>query len=290
MANPKTDSTGQIVKTAPDNSLAGFLTLMKPQIAQAMPKHLTPDRMARVVMTALRTVPGLGSCTRESFAGCVMTMAQLGLEPNTPLGHGWLIPRNMKGGGKECTLIIGYQGMLELSRRAGVLAMSYTVRADDEFHYELGLFPTLRHVPSSADNRGDTPLSHVYAVARTREFPDQPIFTVLTRSDVLKRKARSAAAGKSFSPWQSDEEAMWQKTGIRALWKWMPKTIEAATVEAMEHAADTGSSQLNAQIQAMDPAVADALQRAHGLDLTLEADTPADGELDVNPETGEVTQ
>lgn len=271
MATPKTDASGQIQKAQPQTGadLATFLGSMKGEIGRALPKHLTPDRMARVVMTALRTVPDLAYCTKESFAGCVMQLAQLGLEPNTPLGHAWLIPRKdsrkSERAGRpivECTIIIGYQGFLELGRRAGVNAFAHVVKEGDRFSYELGLHPDLKHVPSEDPDREKKKITHVYAVARTKEFSDSPIFVVLSKAQVDARKARSATAGKSFSPWASDEEAMTLKTAVRALWKWMPKQIEQSTAEAIDNAADSGLSQASV----FDPAVATALQ-SHGLQL-----------------------
>jgi recombination protein RecT len=243
--------------------MIGFLTAMKGEIARALPKHMTPDRMARVVMTALRTVPNLAVCTRESFAGCVMQLAQLGLEPNTPLGHAWLIPRrdgkkSQRAGRDiiECTIVIGYQGFLELGRRAGVNCFAHVVREGDEFVYELGLHPSLKHIPSGDADREKKKITHVYAVARTKEFADSPIFVVLSKAQVDARKDRSATAGKGFSPWQSDEEAMTLKTAVRALWRWMPKQIEQSTAEAIDNASETGTS----QFAAFDPTVTAALQ------------------------------
>lgn len=270
-STPRTDASGQIQKPTQDKpapaNLFDFLQSMKSEIARALPKHLTPDRMARVVLTALRNVPDLAVCTRESFAGCVMQCAQLGLEPNTPLQHAFLIPRyDRKKSEKakreiiECTLIIGYQGFLELGRRAGVNAFAYVVREGDDFDYELGLHPNLTHKPSEDADREKKKITHVYAVARTKEFAEDPIFVVLSAAQIDARKARSATAGKSFSPWASDPEAMALKTGIRALWRWMPKQIEQTTVEAMEVAAESGRS----QYAAFDPTVTAALQ-AHGI-------------------------
>lgn len=280
MATPRTDSTGQIQKAAdtkPDNSLAALLKSLQGELARAVPKHMTADRMARVVLTALRTVPDLAKCTRESFAGCIMQLSQLGLEPNTPLGHAYLIPRyNSKRQVTECTMIIGYQGYLDLGRRAGVNAFAYVVRKGDEFRFTLGLKPELYHVPSSEATRESQPITHVYAVARTREFADSPIFVVLSKAQVDARKARSATAGKSFSPWASDEEAMTLKTAVRALWRWMPKSIEASVAEAVDDAADRGVLQADN----FDPAVSDVLM-SHGL-LQLQ-----DGET-ADPQTGEV--
>jgi recombination protein RecT len=297
MATPRTDASGQIQKAAPKQEQPQLLTLLnslKSEIGRAVPKHLTGDRMARLVTTALRTVPDLVHCTPPSFAGCVMMLSQLGLEPNTPLGHSWLIPRrNNKANSTECTIIIGYQGFLELGRRAGVNAYAHVVRDGDEFSYSLGLKQTVNHIPSDDPDRESKPITYVYAVARTREFPEEPIFVVLSRAQVMARKKRSATAGKGFSPWQSDEEAMFLKTGIRALWKWMPKAIEHTHVEALEAAVDSGRSQISASI--LDPSVEQALA-GRGLQLTAGDESDPDASLldqppdDYDSTTGEVHQ
>jgi recombination protein RecT len=97
----KTTNNGGVQKRPP--SLADLLQQSKSQIALALPKHLTPDRMARLFLTALRTTPKLAQCTPDSFLASIMTLAQLGLEPNTPLGQAYLIPRknNKRGGVME---------------------------------------------------------------------------------------------------------------------------------------------------------------------------------------------
>lgn len=265
-----TDKSGQIQKQPEQKrTLAGLVTQLKDEIARALPRHLTPDRMARVVMTALRTVPGLAECTQESFAGCLMQLAQLGLEPNTPLQHAWLIPRrDNRNNRTECTMIIGYQGYLELFRRAGSNAQSHIVRDGDTFSYSLGLHPTLNHIPSPAADRETKPITYVYAVARTKEFPESPIFNVLSTPQVEARERRSSTFGKSFSPWKSDRPAMFEKTGIRAIAKWVPKQAELALAVAIDEAGEDGRSQM----RELDPGVAEVLA-ARGL---LEADSSVD--------------
>src|SRR5690349_20981980 len=88
---------------------------MMREITNALTKHQNADRMIRIVLTALRTTPDLALCSDTSFMACVLQSSQLGLEVNTPLGHAYLIPRrNSKAGIVECTLLVGYQGMIEL--------------------------------------------------------------------------------------------------------------------------------------------------------------------------------
>lgn len=264
-AGPQTDNTGQIQRPQPEQqqgkSLVKLLNDMGPQIARALPRHITPDRMGRIVLTALRTTPHLAQCSPASFLACVMQSAQLGLEVNTPLQLAFLIPRRDKKTKQYyCTLLVGYQGYIELAQRSGRVRSVYAfaVREGDLFEYELGLDPKLRHVPSGDEDREAKPITHVYAVARVKD--GDPVFVVLSKAQVEARRARSQGRDNDFSPWKSDYEAMALKTGVRALWKWMPKSTELALAEALDTAADMGVS----QVGALDPSVSAVLE-ARGL-------------------------
>lgn len=276
MSGPKTDNTGQIQKREPSkaDSLVGLIERMLPQIKNALPKHVSPDRMARIAMTAVRQTPDLALCTTASFVGCVMQAAQLGLEPNTPLGYAWLIPRKNKkldAGQRECTLLIGYQGRMDLARRAGVpIRPPSVVREGDFFEYEKGTAPTLRHKESDDPNREDKPITHAYAVGKV---DGEPVFVVLTRGQIEKRRQRSQAADDG--PWVTDYAAMCLKTAVHELSKWLPKSAEMARAEALEDAADRGS-----QASALDPFILEKMA-SNGL---IE-----DGEI-IDAETGEVTK
>jgi recombination protein RecT len=277
-----TTKNGEI-KKADDGGggdLAGLLRRMGGEIARALPKHVHPDRMARVMLTALRTVPGLSECTPASFLGCVITLSQLGLEPNTPMGMAYLIPRNnARLGTKECTLIIGYQGFLDIARRSGQVTgiYAYTVHEGDEFRCHLGLTPDVHHVPSAIDRTAAT-YTHVYAVAKLRE--GDPVFVVLQRAEVDARRNRSAAS--KSGPWVTDHLAMVRKTAVRALWTWMPKSVEMMTAEVVDHASDVG----RAAVPELDDQTARALLSA-GVAMPQEPVETA-GET-VDAETGEVT-
>ena len=219
-----------IQKQQQPRTAMGLIESMKGQIARALPSHLTPDRMARVLLTAIRKNPDLGRCTPESFAGCIMDLSQLGLEPNTPMGLAYLIPR--KG---ACTIMIGYQGYIELARRSGRVRSIYAhvVRQGDDFSYELGLHQTLRHVPK-ADVKA--PVTHAYAVAHLVDA--DPVFIVLSKSEIEARRRRGASGQNKTTPWDSDYDAMARKTAIRALWPWLPKSAEMAQAAELEDEAD----------------------------------------------------
>lgn len=228
--------TQQIEKRrSPANSLAEMLMAQKDQIALAIPKHMTADRMLRISMTALRTTPKLSECTPASFLGCVMSAAQLGLEPNTPLGHAYLIPRKNKGV-MECTLMIGYQGMIDLARRSGKVRRihAFVVREGDHFEWTLGLDPDIKHRP--AGNNSDKPVTHVYAAARLDGGDD--VFAVLTRAEIEKRRKRGASGKGISTPWDTDYDAMALKSAVRALWAFLPKSTEMAMAVQVEEEHD----------------------------------------------------
>lgn len=252
---PTTTSNGQIISTKKDKNEPASLAAMVVEMAttslkDALPRHLTPDRMARIVMTALRTTKNLSRCSQVTFFGSVLSAAQLGLECNTPLGHAWLIPREMsrKVDGKwikvwECTLMIGYQGYVDLARRSGKVldVYAHVVRKGDEFRYSYGLKRKLHHVPSEAEGREDQPITHVYAVAEMDN--DRRNFRVLTKAQIDKRRDRSPAM--KDGPWITDYEAMCEKTGVRALARWIPRSPELAQAAALDMAPELGQRQVS---------------------------------------------
>ena len=136
----------------------------KKQLALAIPKHLNADRLARIAATELRKTPAFSTPPRHHY-GAVMQSAQLGLEPGSALGQAYLVPY-----GKECQLILGYRGMIDLARRSGqVLSLNaYAVREGDDFNYQLGLHPDIHHIPSPEAGRDKQPITFVYAVATLR--------------------------------------------------------------------------------------------------------------------------
>lgn len=243
---------------------------VKNQMALAMPKHMTADRLMRIALTEVRKTPALGRCNVQSFMGAIMQCAQLGIEPGAALGHAYLLPF---GNGKasdglaNCQLIIGYRGMIDLARRSGqiISLTARTVHANDTFSYAYGLDETLEHVPGTGD-RGD--LTHVYAVAKLKGGGIQ--FEVMSKADVLKVKASSKAGNNG--PWVSHFDEMAKKTVIRRLFKYLPVSIEMTQAVVLDEKADAGVDQDNASA------------------LTGEYSYVQDGDDQVNIDTGEITQ
>lgn len=240
MAGPTTNGSGQIQKreatggavAKSGGGAAGLLQAMGPEIARALPKHLPPDRMARVCLTALRVNPKIAD-DQASFIAAIMAASQLGLEPNTLLGQCYLIPYAGK-----CQLILGYQGMMDLALRSGRVTSikAVCVRKGDTFEFEHGLHDKLVHRPLGDEN---AEVTHVYAIARIRDA--DPVFTVLSRPQIEARRKRGASGKGIKTPWDTDWEAMAQKTAIRALFKWIPKSAEMAVAANLEDATERGT-------------------------------------------------
>jgi recombination protein RecT len=98
-----------VADTAKKGSVIEFLESRKSDMAMALPKGgLTADRLLKITLSAFRQTPELMQCTQESLINAVMVCGQLGLEPNTPLGHAYLIPYfNGKTQKYECQFQLG---------------------------------------------------------------------------------------------------------------------------------------------------------------------------------------
>ena len=215
---------------------------IKQQMALALPKHMTADRLARIATTEIRKNPLLARCEQQSFLGAIMQCAQLGLEPGGALGHAYLLPfNNRKNGTVEVQFIVGYRGMIDLARRSGqiVSLSARTVYENDEFSYEYGLDETLKHKPCEGSDPGK--LTHVYAVAKLKDGGVQ--FDVMSFEQVMAVKAQSKAGNSG--PWMTHFDEMAKKTVIRRLFKYLPVSIEMQTAVTLDERTDAGVTQDN---------------------------------------------
>ena len=204
-----------------------LIQIMMPEIKKALPNTLTPERFTRMATTALSSNRKLQECTSLSFIGSMMQAAQLGLEPNTPLGEAYLIPFNNHGT-MEAQFQIGYKGLLKLAHNAGVSVDAHEVYSNDEFEYSYGLHPDLKHVPAMA-NRGE-----VIAYYAIWKQGDNFGFVVMSKEDVLKY-AHKYSKARSSSPWQTDFDAMAKKTAIKQALKYAPLSTDLLKAVASDN-------------------------------------------------------
>lgn len=206
------------VKQSPQKGMQQMLKAMEKEIAKALPSMVSSDRFQRVALTAFSSNPKLQQCDPKSFIASMMQSAQLGLEPNTPLGQAYLIPY-----GTQVQFQVGYKGLLELAQRSGKIKTIYAheVRENDEFDIDYGLEQKLIHKPLLKGVRGET--IGYYAVYHTTEGGFSFVF--MTKDEVLEF-AQSKSKTFRNGPWQTDFDAMAKKTVIKQLLKYAPISIE----------------------------------------------------------------
>lgn len=213
-------------------TLQQYIQTMQGEIAKALPSVMTPERFTRITLSALSSNPQLKETTPTSFLGAMMTAAQLGMEPNTPLGQSYLIPFRNKGK-LECQFQLGYKGLIDLAYRSGEVTsiQAQVVYENDTFEYAYGLEPKLEHIPAVAD-RGD-PI-FFYAVFKTKDGGFG--FEVMSVEDVRAHaKKYSQSFNSSYSPWQKNFEEMAKKTVLKKVLKYAPmKTDFARSLSADE--------------------------------------------------------
>lgn len=262
------------------------------QLAAVAARHMNPERLMRVTANAIRTTPKLQDCEPLSFLGALMQCAALGLEPNTVLGHAYLIPfdKNVKDEATgrwnkvpQVQLVVGYKGLIDLARRSGhITSISANIHySDDElWDYEEGTEARLRHRPGPQD--GDK--LHAYAIAK---FTDGGhAYVVLPWAQVIKIRDGSQGyqSAKKFgkldsNPWATHEDAMAKKTAIRALSKYLPLSVEFSDAVQIDH---DGGAQVDYAGFAMNP---DGGATIEGEFVEGEADAPeAQDEPEPEPE------
>ncbi len=211
-------------------TLRGELQQMTAEFDKALAGKITPERMTRIVLTAVQATPKLAECSRRSFFGAVMQSCQLALEPNTPLGQAYLIPYwNKTKKCLECNFQLGYQGILDLAYRTDKYKRitAEVVYNGDEFDYEYGLDAFLHHKPKG---KTDNPL-FVYALYELKSGGRE--FKVWSWEKIIKHAEDfSQSFGSQSSPWKSSKESqegMAKKTVLINLLKYAPKSVEIAS-------------------------------------------------------------
>lgn len=213
-----TNSNNNVAKPT---SIKGLIIAMQGQIKKALPSVMTPERFSRIAITAVATNPKLAQCTPQSFLGAMMQAAQLGVEPNTPLGQAYLIPYRNKGV-LETQFQLGYKGMIDLAYRSGAVTdiQAHEVYANDEFNYELGLHPVLKHKPALT-NRGEVVL--FYAVFHTKDGGYG--FEVMSMEEMQEHSKKYSKA-RDYSPWKTNFIEMAKKTVLKRCLKYAPLKTE----------------------------------------------------------------
>lgn len=195
----------------------------KQQVALALPSLLTPERFMRIAITTFNKIPKLAECDKLSFINSLLTLAQLGLEPDGRLAH--LIPyKNNKQGTTECQLIIDYKGMAVLIQRSGRVSYMHSdvVCENDEFAFNLGHISY--HRINYKEPRGD--VYAAYTVFKMKDGGEK--HEVMSLEELNKIRARSKTS--NYGPWVTDLNEMYKKTVFKRAAKlldWSAEVKEA---------------------------------------------------------------
>lgn len=243
----QTDIKNQLAKAAAGDAptekkktVFDLIQSMQSEFGRALPEQVGVDRFVRIAITVVRTNPNLAKCDSMSVIAALMQSAQLGLEPNTPLGQAYLIPSKNKRviNGRdtyvdEARFEIGYKGLIDLALRTKEYKAIYAheVYINDDFDYSYGLHKDLRHVP--ADEPEGEPIKY-YAVYHLKNGGYDFVVWSKERIDKHSKKYSQSVKKGVSSPWKTDYPSMAKKTVLKEVLKYAPKSTELARQLSMD--------------------------------------------------------
>ena len=210
----------------------GFMEKLKPQMALALPKHMSADRMTRLALTAFSTNENLQKCSMKSIAGALMTAGQLGLEPGVN-GAGFLIPYK-----DTCTFVPGWKGLVDLVSRSGRgTVFTGVIFKDQKYSFTDGARRDLIiHNETDLDSPDD--ITHAYAIGWVKDS-SMPIIELWTAAKIKKHRDKYNKVGiKHYS--YRDWEMYCRKVPLLQVLKYMPSSIELSNAIDVSNASEGG--------------------------------------------------
>jgi len=252
--------------------LQSLLDKYKNQIAVALPKHMTPERMIRVALSAVSGNALLMKCDPLSVCASIVQASILGLEPNSLLGEAYLIPfwnskleipGTTKKGGYQCQLMPGYQGLVKLCRNSGQVSVidAQPVHENDDFDFEKGSNTWWRHKWPKTGERGRIIGYWAGYVLKdgSKNFEYMTVESIEKHRDqysqgAYKKEWNSTAKRKELvldkdgnpildGPWATSPDWMYRKTPLKQVMKLMPKSIELRAALALDEYHEAGIQQ-----------------------------------------------
>lgn len=247
-------TVGDNMETLParttDKSVAGLLDKMKGELTKALGESIPVDYFVRVALTTVRKNPILIQCTPMSLIQCLMDCAQVRLFPDSILGEAYLVPFR-RGQDYECTLIIGYRGLVKLVRRSGDITNVYggAVYENDVFELEYGTNRKMVHKPKITGDRG----ARIGAVGFIGYANGGSDFMFCDADYISRVKAMSRGSSNADSPWNKWTDEMWAKTALRRVCKTAELTPEAQSFVQKAFDAE-GAIDVESTVESTQPA------------------------------------
>lgn len=197
------------------------LEKQKDDFKSIMYSKVPAEYFINVAVNSVRKQPRLLNATADSLMACIFSLAEMGLVPDTPSQQAWLIPRkgtaidpatNRAREITECSIMIGYRGLLALAYRAGAQKITTgVVHEGDHFEVSFGFEEKINHIPALRSTTG-TPVA-VYAIVK---WGGTYFFDVAPYEEVKK------AAYSKTPAWDNHEEQMVRKSMLRRTLKMLP--------------------------------------------------------------------
>lgn len=221
-----------------ENSPRALIKQYSADFASVLPSHIKPATWVRLAEGALKKGKRVDNNPANpyelevaaandpgKFLAALLDAARLGLDPASE--QYYLTPRKVKGK-LEILGIVGYQGHIELMYRAGAVSsiVAEVVRENDEYRYRRGVDEVPVHnYPAFAREADRGKLVGVYAYARMKDGAVSRVVE-LNADDIARIKDSSQGSSSEYSPWVKHEAAMWLKSSVRQLQKWVPTSSE----------------------------------------------------------------
>lgn len=210
------------VATKQNNMSLGEL-MHSPAVVGKLNEVWNSPQMANSFMSSVISVangnPQLRNAEPMSIIGAAMVAATMQLQVIPTLGQCYIIPY-----GKKAQFQVGYLGLLQLCQRSGqfkkILAAPVhegEYVSGDEFDEE--------YVFDKKQKKSDKVIGYM------AKFELLNGFTKVAYWDIEKVKSHATKFSQAFragfnSPWKSDFDAMAQKTVLKSILKFAPKSIE----------------------------------------------------------------
>lgn len=221
----------------PEHPMVRMLESKRDALREFAPTGYEFSQALAIFKSAIQRNPNLLSCTASSIANSVAEAIKLGLVEGGPLGQCYLVPY-----AGNCTLQLGYRGMVTLAANAGVMIDAGPIYSTDTVVYQEGTDPVFRLTPPwpIPEDRGD--LVGAYAVATFPNGHKRAKVIGYNDPDTRASRAKSRSNGgrnpmKGTPPW----EPQWlAKTAIRRLASQIPQSPKLQEMVVRAQHAEAG--------------------------------------------------
>jgi recombination protein RecT len=264
-----------MTKAVAQPSIRQLVVQSKEKFANRLPKHIDADKFAAIILTEVSRNPALTNCTPDSFSRACMQAAQVGLEPDSIRGLAYLIPY-----GRECSLVVGYRGLIQLAFRSGMVAdfSAHVVYEGEEFQLEQGTESTLRHIPATPqiDAQGFETRKRIGAYSVVKFLRGGVSFEWMFEEEIQAIRKRYSKASNRDAPWNTNPDEMRKKTVVRRHAKFLPQLTELSTAAVTDDAEEQGLPGLTIELGEEDyeSALAQAATAARAAELKAQHGTP----------------